>query len=339
MIRAKVISFTARGAQTGQRIAAALSEACVEQYARSVDPSLKTTKLSRMVQQAMVDCDLILFVGATGIAVRACAPYLQGKQYDPAILVIDENARFVISLLSGHLGGANALANQLARELRAQPVITTATDNRNIFAVDTWAKSQNCTVHDISQIKYISGALLREDWVGLCSDFPIEGSLPDHVCLTDKSQCGVVISIDVHRKPFPHTLNLVPRIVHMGIGCRRGIPSEKIEAAARMVLSEANIPFSAVKRAATIDLKKDELGLCQFCQKHQIPLTTYTAQQLMQTSGQYTGSDFVQSVVGVDNVCERAAVLSSQHGALISRKTAIHGVTVALAVQNWRVQF
>ena len=86
MIRAKVISFTARGAQTGQRIAAALSEACVEQYARSVDPSLKTTKLSRMVQQAMVDCDLILFVGATGIAVRACAPYLQGKQYDPAIL-------------------------------------------------------------------------------------------------------------------------------------------------------------------------------------------------------------------------------------------------------------
>ena len=140
MIRAKVISFTERGAKTGQRIAAALSGACVEQYARNVDLSLQATKLSRLVQQAMVDCDLILFVGATGIAVRACAPYLQGKQYDPAILVIDENARFVISLLSGHLGGANALADRLARDLQAQPVITTATDNRGIFAVDTWAK-------------------------------------------------------------------------------------------------------------------------------------------------------------------------------------------------------
>lgn len=339
MIRAKVISFTERGAKTGQRIAAALSGACVEQYARNVDLSLQATKLSRLVQQAMVDCDLILFVGATGIAVRACAPYLQGKQYDPAILVIDENARFVISLLSGHLGGANALADRLARDLQAQPVITTATDNRGIFAVDTWAKNQNYTVYEVPQIKYISGALLKGDTVGIQSDFPVEGDLPEHIYFTDKCQCGIVLSVHVHQQPFLHTLHLVPKIIHMGIGCRRGIPYEKIETAAQNILSAANIPLSAIKQVATIDIKKDELGLCQFCQRHQIPLITYSAQQLIQASGNYTGSDFVQSIVGVDNVCERAAVLSSQNGMLLYRKTAVSGVTIALAVQDWRVQF
>lgn len=339
MIRAKVISFTARGAETGQRIAAILVGASVEQYARSVDPSLQATKLSRMVQQAMVDCDLILFVGATGIAVRACAPYLQGKQYDPAILVIDENARFVISLLSGHLGGANALAEQLARDLQAQPVITTATDNQGIFAVDTWAKAQNCVVYDIPQIKYMSGALLKGDTIGLRSDFPIDGRLPNHVCLMEQGARGIVLSPYIHQNPFSHTLHLVPKIVHMGIGCRRGISCEKIEAAAQNILSTVHIPLSAIKQIATIDLKKDELGLCQFCQNHQIPLTTYSAQQLMQTPGHYMSSDFVQNTVGVDNVCERAAVLSSQHGVLIYGKTAIDGVTVALAMEDWRVQF
>ena len=99
-----------------------------------------------LIHISMVDCDLIVFVGATGIAVRAAAPYLMGKAYDPAVIVIDEQGKFVIPLLSGHLGGANEIAKTLAEGLQAVPVLTTATDGRQVFAVDTWAKAHSCAV-------------------------------------------------------------------------------------------------------------------------------------------------------------------------------------------------
>ena len=158
MKHAKFVSFTEVGAQTAAKAARLLPDFLCERYARAVDLSLSNTSLSRFAQQAMVDCDLIVFVGAAGIAVRAAAPYLAGKAYDPAVVVIDEQGRFVIPLLSGHLGGANELAERLAEGLGATAIITTATDGRAVFAVDSWAKSHECVVFDPENIKYISGA-------------------------------------------------------------------------------------------------------------------------------------------------------------------------------------
>lgn len=337
MIRVKIISFTAQGAKTGERVAQSLPGCCVERYARGMDASVKQTQLSRMVQQAMVDCDLIVFVGATGIAVRMCAPFLQGKQYDPAVIVIDEQARFVISLLSGHLGGANVLAQQIAEGLAAQPVITTATDGRGAFAVDTWAKAHDCTVHEVHRIKHISGAILAGQPVGFESDFPVSGKLPEGVGA--QGECGIVLSVRTGLAPFAHTLHLVPRIVTLGIGCRRGTPQEAIEQAVAQILEEEQIPWSALCAVASIDVKKDELGLCAFCHKHALPFETYTAQELSEVPGQFAASAFVQHTVGVDNVCERAAIKASENGQLLRGKTPCGGITVALAVHDWEVVF
>ena len=339
MKHAKFVSFTALGAQTAARAASLLTDFRCERYARTVDLSLSGTQLSRFAQQAMVDCDLIVFVGAAGIAVRAVAPYLMGKAYDPAVLVIDEQGRFVIPLLSGHLGGANALAERLAGGLGAQPILTTATDGRQVFAVDTWAKAHGCAVIEPHHIKYVSGALLRGETVGVRSDFPVDGLLPAYIDLKSDAESGFTIGFDTAAQPFAHTLHLVPRIAYLGVGCRKGTRAEDIEATVQTALAAAKLPWEAICGAASIDIKQNEPGLLLFCEKHGLPLTVFPAEQLQAAKGEFTPSDFVRQTVGVDNVCERAAVCAAQGGRLILRKFAQNGVTAAVAVKDWRVCF
>ena len=339
MKHAKFVSFTALGAQTAARAASLLTDFRCERYARTVDLSLSGTQLSRFAQQAMVDCDLIVFVGAAGIAVRAVAPYLMGKAYDPAVLVIDEQGRFVIPLLSGHLGGANALAERLAGGLGAQPILTTATDGRQVFAVDTWAKAHGCAVIEPHRIKYVSGALLRGETVGVRSDFSVDGLLPAHIDLKSDAESGFTIGFDTEARPFAHTLHLVPRIAYLGVGCRKGTRAEDIEATVQTALAAAKLPWEAICGAASIDIKQNEPGLLLFCENHGLPLTVFSAEQLQAAEGEFTPSDFVRQTVGVDNVCERAAVCAAQGGRLILRKCAQNGVTAAVAVGDWRVCF
>ena len=339
MKHAKFVSFTAVGAQTAKKAAALLPDFLAERYARTVDPSLSGTQLSRFAQQAMVDCDLIVFVGAAGIAVRVVAPYLAGKAFDPAVLVIDEAGRFVVPILSGHLGGANALAERLADGLGATAVITTATDGRAAFAVDTWAAAHGCAVVDPQNIKHVSGALLRGEPVGLRSDFPVEGRLPAQVTLDGTPDSGFVIGFDTKAAPFVHTLHLVPRVAYLGIGCRKGTDAQTIEQAAQAALDSAGVPWEAVRGVASIDVKQNEPGLLRFCELHGLTLTVFSAEVLQAVSGDFTPSDFVARTVGVDNVCERAAVCAAAGGTLLCRKTAQNGVTTALAQQDFRACF
>ena len=129
-------------------------------------------------RRCFAGCDAIVFIGAAGIAVRMIAPLVKAKDTDPAVLVIDEKGRFVIPILSGHIGGANALAMRLATLLHATPVITTATDVNGVFAVDVWATQNGCAIPDTQHIKAVSAALLVGQSVGVQSYFGICGTLP-----------------------------------------------------------------------------------------------------------------------------------------------------------------
>ena len=287
--------------------------------------------LGQWVQEAFYKQDALVFIGSAGIAVRAIAPFLKSKQTDPAVLAVDEQGNYVIPLVSGHIGGANKLASHIAERIGAAPVITTATDINGRFAVDQWARENDLLISDMKLAKQISAHLLQGKEVGLVTAFSIVGNLPKG--LTYK-ESPINIEVSAARRPVrKNTLRLIPQAVVLGIGCRRGISRENIQTLAEQVLDRENLCWEAVCQVASIDIKKNEPGLLEFCQAKKLPLQTYTAKELAAARGEFSESDFVRSVTGVDNVCERAALLACGRGNLAVKKQVKDGVTLAVAIK------
>lgn len=280
-------------------------------------------------------CDALVFVGACGIAVRAVAPHVKSKITDPAVLCVDECGTFVIPLLSGHIGGANVMANELAARLGAVSVITTATDRSGRFSVDAWAARQGLVIASLARAKDVSAAILERD-VGIKSDFPIVSPLPNGVDDSEAHDVGIYLTTTT-AEPFPTTLRLLPRVLHLGIGCRAGIAEEAVREAVDRVLTENGLDRRAVRCAASIDLKAKEEGLLSYLAAEDIPVHFYSAQELAAVPGEFTASEFVRKTTGVDNVCERAAMVGACR--LPVKKTAYRGVTVAVAAENWEADF
>lgn len=293
--------------------------------------------LSRLMEELFAKVGLVVFVGSCGIAVRGIAPCLKSKIHDPAVLVVDDRANFVISLVSGHIGGANRYAHQLAQALGSTPVITTATDVNARFSVDAWAAEQGLYLDSLKAAKEISAVILERD-VGLQSDFTILGELPSGVKLLESGEAGICISC-FRKRPFDTTLLLVPKALHIGIGCRRGSSAKAIEEAVKQVLKQHKLHPRSIKAVASIDLKDDEAGLLEFVHKYQYQSVFYRAAELAALEGEFTPSSFVQSVTSVDNVCERSAVLSAGAGRLLVAKTVFSGVTVAVAQESLQLSF
>ena len=256
-------------------------------------------------EQNFAMADALLFIGAAGIAVRAVAPHVKDKTTDPAVLVMDEAGRYVVPILSGHIGGANALAEAIAARTGAQAVLTTATDVRGLPAIDTWAARQGHAIENPEAIRAFAAAQLSGERV------------------------GVAVTEDVVPPPFPVTLYLRPRTLILGTGCRRGIDAAAYEAAALDFLRYCGDSLLSVRALATIERKKEERALLLFCKKYRLPLLAYTAEALSAVPGRFTASAFVRETVGVDNVCERAA--AAEGAALLQGKTAYDGCTFALA--------
>lgn len=339
--------------------------------------------------------DGILFVGACGIAVRSIAPYVASKKSDPAVLVIDECGKFVISLLSGHLGGANELALTASEILNAQAVVTTATDLHERFAVDIFAKKNGCDIMNMTAAKEVSAAVLAGEKVGFYSEFPWTGTLPQGLILCDRKgvpvspdeknrtgkspgavtekqetgkpsgevmkkqetanygrealteesageqavKLGIAVAIHKSCAPFLSTVQVIPKVVTLGMGCRKNKEPEGIEKAADSCLEQEDIFPQAVEQLASISIKKHEPGLLALAEKKKLPFLTFEGEELMKVQGDFTPSAFVKSVTGADNVCERSAVLGAAKGKLIKRKSGGDGVTTALALREWEVHF
>lgn len=326
-----LIAFTGRGEALADRISARLDEE-IERCDRSL------TNARDWTAEAFGRCGALIFVGAAGIAVRLIALHIRHKASDPAVVVVDEAGRFVIPILSGHLGGGNALASRLSALLGAVPVITTATDVNGVFAVDDWARRTGCRVDNPERIKEISAALLRGEEVFWVCDFPREGKLPAGLAEAGEGPLGVSVSLDGDKNPFERTLRLIPRIVTVGVGCRRGAAPESLKSLVYALLEDRGVSPRAVEAVTSIDLKREEPAVLKLAEELGVPAFFYSAEALAAVPGVFTASQRVKRLAGVDNVCERSAVLHSG-GEAICPKTLGDGVTASLALRGWKAAF
>lgn len=320
----EVIAFTEKGEK--------LAKELVSELGGNISRSGRPESMRTWIDRRFGTADALVFVGAVGIAVRGIAPYVENKAKDPAVVVIDEKGSFAIPLLSGHLGGANDLARKMAKITGGEAVVTTATDVQGVFAVDEWTKNHQCTILEKDKIKDVSGTLLAGGMITIRSPWQIVGSMPPGCMMTVADECDVAIDIVVKgEKP----MHVIPRICTLGIGCRRGTTASALEHFFQKLLMETEVHPDAIVEVATIDIKADEPGLVEFCRNHGWKLKAYSAPELENVKGDFDGSKFVEEVTGVDNVCERSAVLASQ-GELIKGKTAGDGITMALAAREYR---
>lgn len=417
--RVLLITCSVRGYATMQKLAKKLENISGAEIITKVKCEALPKVSMRETVKACVDTyfgqvDAIVFVTASGIAVRSVAEHLAHKSEDPAIVCMDECGKHVISLVSGHAGGANALTQMLADVMWATPVITTATDVEGRFSIDEYAREHNLVVTDWAKAKAISAEVLAAGaepvWVDEAAGSQEEekneceigkeqkstgidvGKIENDGCKNEVDGCenrvggcenridgcgnrvdGCENRINVKRLQIGshqviitpkdgsvdvQTLQLIPRCIVAGVGCKKGTPVDKIEHAVQDAFAKAGLRMEALCAVVSIDLKKEEAGLLEFCETRNVPFETYAAEELQAVPGTYSASEFVSGVTGVDNVCERSAVkYASEHGMkqdqpllgrqakhgellirkqaqdgeLLLRKQAYGGVTVALA--------
>lgn len=289
----------------------------------------------------------ILFISSCGIAVREISPYIKNKFSDSPVLVMDEKSKFIIPILSCHLGGANKIAKNLSAKLSAFPVITTASDVQEKFSIDVFAKNNGLIILNRDGIKKISSKILNNEIINVWINEKINYSK------LDVPKCFKIISanedfkfadvkIDFAKEKTNCILQLRPKLYCVGIGCKKNKSFEELyDFLKRVLIENLNLMPDEVSSISSIDIKKSEMGLLILSQFLNIPFYTYSTEKLNSVKGNFSESDFVKKTTGVSNICERAAKLSSgEDGKIILKKTSFNGMTIALAKQesinlNW----
>lgn len=297
--------------------------------------------VKKYLKIAFYEYDAIIAVMASGILIRSIAPYIESKTSDPAVLNIDDNGNFVISTLSGHLGGANSLTNKIAALIDATPVITTSSDINNRLGIDVLARDLYLSIDRPKEILFFNKAIIEGHEITLTSkskkEYLIEylknNTLEIDVCFNyseDLDEDEIRVSLDNHE------LTLKERKMVVGIGCRRGKECEKIYEGLKKSFSDLNIDKSRVNQFASAEIKKDEKGILELSEKLNVPVNFVELEKLkLFDSNDVQKSEFVKSKFGIYGVCEPSAlIMAGFDSKLIYKKTSFDGVTIAVAISR-----
>lgn len=275
----------------------------------------------------------LIFIMATGIVVRTISPFLKDKKTDPAVVVIDEKGSFVISLIGGHLGGANELAKKIARYIGAEPVITTSSDINEHTALDLWAKEHNLVIDDPSRLPSVATRLINRGFLNIYAapGFSLEGLCPhDFIPVSDPSEADLIITSRIDLKGSQSQILLRPKSFIVGIGCNSGTSSVEIEEAVKAVFEKYSLSFNSIHFIATIDLKAKEKGLIDFARRHGFNILIFSPEELNRIKD-IDPSEAVFKATGAMGVSEPAALLASGAKELLIPKQKHGNVTVAVA--------
>lgn len=348
--RCAVVAVTRTGSRLAARIAAALPEAealVPTRFAAEAGPPAVgyTGPVAAVVRDLFGGRRALVLVMAVGAAVRLIAPCLRHKRTDPAVVVVDDVGRFAVSLLSGHVGGANVLAERVAAAIGARPVITTASETLAVPAADLIGRAFGWRVENPEQLTRLAAALVNGEPVGVLQEAGEPGwherPLPAHVRrypdLAALGAAAPVAAIIITDRLLPAALLRPgwvvyrPRTLVLGIGCSRGVSTDEIAALVDRTLATHGLSPLSVRAVATLDRKADEPGLLAFVQQRDLPLRTFPAEELDATSGVERPSAVVRAAVGTRGVCEPAALRAAGAARLLVPKQKGHAVTVAVA--------
>ncbi|MGL5051676.1 MAG: cobalt-precorrin 5A hydrolase [Fusobacteriaceae bacterium] len=262
--------------------------------------------------------DAHIFIMATGIVVRKISSLIKSKDIDPAVLVIDENMSFAISLLSGHLGGANDLAQLLKNELGLVPIITTSSDVTGKIAVDTLAQKLKCNLDSLEAAKNVTALIVDGKNVEL--------KLPQNITVENPE--GVIL---VSNKEKIESVQLYPQNLILGIGSRRGVNSSDVIQFLKEVLKKHNLSYKSIKHFATVDLKADEVGIIETARYFKKELKIVSRADILEVENMFVGSDFVKKEIGVKAVSEPCSYLTSnKDGKFLEMKAKKDGITISI---------
>ena len=350
-----IISVTNNGARLSATLAKSLNTK-IDIYVKAGRDAgvsaLPYENLSQLVDTIYHTYDGLIFIMATGIVVRVIAPHIRDKRFDPAVVVMDEAGEYAISLLSGHLGGANELTKHVARAISARPVITTATDVVHKPAADILAVKLGLEIEPFDQLKSVNAASANDErvvffidrtlanlerYVHLAADMGVVLVDMDQLIHTDKYDAAVVITDKELYMVKPHVF-LRPATLAVGLGCRRGTTSAQIYTALESACRKIGRSKRSIAVIGTTVAKEDEIGLLAVVQQMMIPLEVFTNEQLQECIDKYMfeTSDFVEEKIGVGNVCEPAAMLGGKAEELLLGKTVYEKVTLAIAEVKYR---
>ena len=342
-----IVAITHGGVTLARRLGAELLEAEVflpAKFHEEDNCHYFTEPLAEQLPRLFAKTEQLICIMATGIVVRLLASHLRGKEHDPGVVVVDEKGDFAISLLSGHLGGANRMATELAEILGGQAVITTATDVNNLPAWDQVARDAGLGVQPITNLRTLNRLLLEGETIALvdrqrliADKFIGVPGVELYDSFADAMQTDAPGRVFVTHRYLPNMENrtallvIRPPDLVLGLGCNRGTSADEIEEVVKTCLPQAFLAFASVGLIATIDAKSDEEGINEFAERHRLRVVHYPAEQLNQVEVPSPPSEHALDAVGAKGVCEPAAVLAADGGQLLIRKQKMGNVTLAVA--------
>lgn len=319
-VKIAILALTSGGIKLAQKLADRLNA--------SVLPKKRGEKLSERLTFAWPEYDAFICIMATGIVVRAIAPLLRDKAIDPCVLVMDEKGNNVISLLSGHLGGGNALTLRVAKAIGANPVITTASDTLELTALDLWAQEMRLVPPPRPQLNALSARLVNEGQLRAWSDVEADGMPAGLKIVKNIKDADFLVSHRLYSVDLPQ---FYPQNVVIGTGCNRDTPAEEFETALTEMLCCLGLARQSIRNLASIDAKDNETGLLQFAEKNRWPIDFFN-RDAINTLKNLEISFAAMKAVGAIGVAEPACLLSAGSEVLLSRKRKWKNITMAAAL-------